>query len=281
LTFSADFGGLRARWVIIVAVASMFAAFTGAEKLFPRMWDADGNVLAESFATALWYSLISAFLLLYLAWRRLPLRMLFGGAPRMRCFIDALRIVLPVALLSIGLFYLLWYPVSLAWPGFVQSWALDSGPAVIRENGSPPVLANLAQLLLVAVFVPVVEETLFRGFLLPRWAVKWNLPTGVILSSGFFAVLHADTLGAFVFSLIVSVLYLRTGSLFTGVFLHGLNNALVWLIELAGGEFEPSTLADFQSEIWLGGLGLLVGLPWAWRFFHHAQDLSPAPDSGY
>ncbi|RTZ58204.1 MAG: hypothetical protein DSZ32_07465 [Gammaproteobacteria bacterium] len=274
----AGFRRLQARWVILAFIPTMIAGGEGADLVFTRMWRNGHHFWAESLATLLWYGLLFSFLLLYLKWRKLPVRLLFGQRPRINQFYEALRMVVPLVLLSIGLFYLLWYPLSYIQPDFVRSLMLGATPSVVWHGNQFAWPENIAQLLLIAVIIPTVEETVFRGFLLPRWIMKWNLPAGLVLSSALFAVLHADVLGAFVFSLIVSMVYLRTGSLFASIFLHSLNNALFWLLELSNGlvKAQPDlTLLDnFRSEAWMGALGLMVGIPWL-IWFYRTRWLRP------
>lgn len=61
--------------------------------------------------------------------------------------------------------------------------------------------------------VPVVEELLFRGLLFHRWARKWGVPRGLLVSSFAFGLMHKDMLGTFVFGLVMALLYMRTSSL--------------------------------------------------------------------
>ena len=58
-----------------------------------------------------------------------------------------------------------------------------------------------------------MEELVFRGFLLNRWLAKYGTRVGVGLSAGCFALLHSEILGAGVFAVILSLVYLRTHSL--------------------------------------------------------------------
>ncbi|WP_145201556.1 CPBP family intramembrane glutamic endopeptidase [Planctomycetes bacterium Poly30] len=93
-------------------------------------------------------------------------------------------------------------------------------------------------LLFAAVIVPLMEEILFRGFLLELVAGTFGTVAGVLVSSGAFAVLHGKeaALPIFGLAIILSLVKLRTRSLGACWFVHGLHNGgttfLLWLSTL-------------------------------------------------
>jgi hypothetical protein len=100
-------------------------------------------------------------------------------------------------------------------------------------------------------------------------------------------VLHAEILGAVVFSVVLSLVYLRTKSLAGPILVHMSNNALTTVAGLAGGLAfggEPTmTLKEFQEGWWLGVAGGVVGFPWLlWysRKYLKADCHDPASLSG-
>lgn len=72
--------------------------------------------------------------------------------------------------------------------------------------------------------IPFDEETMFRGFLVPR--------IGIIVSALIFAVLHAsylsisELIAAFIYGLLAGYTFKKTGSLYTTIIAHALINAL-------------------------------------------------------
>jgi membrane protease YdiL (CAAX protease family) len=88
---------------------------------------------------------------------------------------------------------------------------------------------TLASLLVAIVVAPVCEEIFFRGFLLPGLARAMPVWVALVTSALVFGLAHAD-LGSFVplvvIGLVVGVLRWRTGSLWPGIALHALNNAV-------------------------------------------------------
>lgn len=78
----------------------------------------------------------------------------------------------------------------------------------------------------IAILAPVVEEFMFRGVLLKRLIGKTSVWGGILLSSLLFGILHLDVIGAFLFGVVASLLYLRTNNLLLPILLHIINNSL-------------------------------------------------------
>ncbi len=88
-------------------------------------------------------------------------------------------------------------------------------------------------MLFVAVFVPVIEELLFRGFVLDLASEAYGRWTAIIISSILFALVHVDPLSiinAFIGGLIYGYVRIRTGSLWPSIFLHSMWNAHLYLL---------------------------------------------------
>jgi membrane protease YdiL (CAAX protease family) len=120
----------------------------------------------------------------------------------------------------------------------------------------------LAHLIVAVIMAPVVEEVFFRGLLMQGWALRWGTYPAVIASSALFAICHIELLGHFVFGVAMSLLYLRTRSLWVPIAAHGLNNLIASLGSL-GGVLDPKhtekpfTIASLQSE-WVAGASCLA-----------------------
>ncbi|WP_142829283.1 CPBP family intramembrane glutamic endopeptidase [Planococcus soli] len=78
----------------------------------------------------------------------------------------------------------------------------------------------------IAILAPVVEEFMFRGVLLKRMIGKTSMWGGILISSLLFGILHLDIIGAFLFGVVASLLYLRTNNLLLPILLHIINNSL-------------------------------------------------------
>lgn len=171
-----------------------------------------------------------------------------------------------VALVGFSMFslYLVFLPLSFSHPEFVRSWLLEDPYVVIWTEGESFQLANGINFAVIVLLGPMTEEFLFRGLLLPMSAARWGETKAVVGSSALFAAFHLDLIGAFVFSVVASALYLRVRSLSLPILLHVASNALVWLFVLGWLPVhgpEEQTLREFQSFWWVGAVGLVVGAP--------------------
>jgi hypothetical protein len=161
---------------------------------------------------------------------------------------------------------LLYFPLSFVVPRFVE-WQLLDQPDMISETS---VLANLLSFAYIVLVTPVFEEFVFRGLLLTRWSLKWNVRRAVFLSSALFGLGHADIIGAFFTGYVLCVLYIKTKSLFAPIALHSAYNGIVWIVEgsdiLILGSGAKTTLAEYQSFWWVGLLAVVVVTLWVVRF---------------
>ena len=92
----------------------------------------------------------------------------------------------------------------------------------------------LKTLIYLAVCVPIVEELLFRGFVLDLASEAYGFWTAIIISSFLFGLIHLNPYGvlnAFLGGLIYGYVRVRTNSLLPSIFLHSMWNAHTVLLE--------------------------------------------------
>ncbi|WP_019412674.1 CPBP family intramembrane glutamic endopeptidase [Paenisporosarcina sp. TG20] len=116
-----------------------------------------------------------------------------------------------------------WLQLFILYPTF--PWLVDFflEPIPMPEN---PIYLTLT-ILSIAIIGPVAEEFIFRGVLLKRMIKKTSMWGGIVISSILFGILHPDFLGAFVFGIVASLLYLKTNNLFIPTLFHIINNSIV------------------------------------------------------
>ncbi|WP_413168137.1 CPBP family intramembrane glutamic endopeptidase [Capilliphycus salinus ALCB114379] len=136
-----------------------------------------------------------------------------------------LKLVLIISIMMYALFQglnsLMLYQLSFIFPKYVESFLNQK----IYTNILEMVWWNFSVLLL----APLLEELLFRGIILQKWAIKWGIKTGIIASSLFFAIIHFrfDIISLFVIGIILSILYFKTHNLMTPILSHLFYNTLV------------------------------------------------------
>jgi membrane protease YdiL (CAAX protease family) len=182
---------------------------------------------------------------------------------------------LALAQIAFGLpsFTVLLYLISLLLPGKVEG-LLSHPERLALETGHMSAPAVIALFVVVA---PVIEELLFRGMLFHVLASRWGVRPAMLTVAGVFACLHPNPIAMFVFSLLLSGLYLRSRTLLFPILCHMTNNAVPTLVLLAmpksavhaGGM--PTSLITFQhgivpaviAAVLLGGL-LILYVESAW-----------------
>jgi membrane protease YdiL (CAAX protease family) len=108
-----------------------------------------------------------------------------------------------------------------------------SGESLIASLDDPLALGGL--FVLICVLAPLVEETIFRGFIFAGLRQQLTLAPAVVTSAALFALLHANPeamLPIGLIGVVLAVLYEQTRSLWPGIICHALNNTLVFLFML-------------------------------------------------
>ncbi len=189
--------------------------------------------------------------------------LLLGERPKPSVWRQNTFLVFPLVLVAIASMFLLYYPLSYVLPRFVE-WQLSNQPRLME--GSNSIIANLLCFSYIVLIGPVFEEFVFRGLLLTRWSMKWNVRRAIFASSTLFALGHADIVGAFFVGYVLSVLYIKTKSLFVPISVHIVNNGIAWIFASANllitGSDEQTTLAEFRSYWWMGLLATVIVAPW-------------------
>lgn len=87
------------------------------------------------------------------------------------------------------------------------------------------------------VCAPVLEELLCRGLILGSLRKRYGVAVAWFLSSLFFGLMHLQPLqvvNAFIIGLILGYVYIETRSIWAVIILHALNNALAYVMLMAG-----------------------------------------------
>jgi len=196
---------------------------------------------------------------------------IIGTLPKERKWFSWIMTVAALYGFSVGSIYLIWYPLSFLAPSFTER-ILSSNSISFSYSGIPKPFACLSlEFILVVLIAPFVEELCFRGIILHRWAAKWGLWKGIVLSSLLFGAGHKDFIGASMAGFVMAVLYIRTQSLSVPTFCHTLNNAVVYIIEgieyVATGPVPAEhTIDGFRSDAWIGIVCLGITVPWLFYY---------------
>lgn len=149
-----------------------------------------------------------------------------------------------------GLNTLVLYNLSFILPKYVESY--------INEKS----FTNISEMILwsfsVMILAPLIEEFIFRGIILQKWAIKWGVKAGILTSSLLFAIIHFrfDIIPLFLTSIILSILYFKTRSLITSILFHFFYNTTVAILNIiyyfSTSESKRSvfvSIQDYQASI--------------------------------
>lgn len=251
-----------------------------------------GRSDATGLLAFLTYPLLFAWALFLARRHHVDIRRLAGGAVPPDQLIAILALIPALVAVDVGTVWLVYTPVSWISPESVRNWLQR------MDRMMPTDLKGIQEVLFVAaavVLAPIVEELIFRGLLLHRWALKWGRTRGLVATSVAFALLHASPVNAFILGFGFGLIYLRTGSLPLTIGAHALNNfiALKILPSIGpGSESSSDTLIAFHEATGqalvmfaAGATVLWLGRHWYWpdlsKPMPYDRGLPPQPSSEF
>src|SRR5699024_1298096 len=126
---------------------------------------------------------------------------------------------------------------------------------LMEEGPSGGIIARPLMFVLSFTLAPIVEEVVFRGFLLNKWGEKIGIRKAIFWSSFLFSILHFQSfLPQFLGGLLYSLIYTKTGKLSISIILHSLGNfangfLLFYLSNLEGETLTRETAMQSIGEI--------------------------------
>lgn len=154
----------------------------------------------------------------------------------------------------------LFFPIpDFLWENLVQSMTFQT----------PTELAVL--ILAVVVVAALGEEMLFRGLLQGALEQSMDVTRAVMLTAFLFVAVHSNPwwlVEILILGVLMGVLAWKSGSIFPGVVVHGVNNGLALvLMNTDISSYEWLFYKNHVSPVWLVvGLGCVVG---GFRLFYH------------
>ncbi|OOG25388.1 hypothetical protein B1C78_06625 [Thioalkalivibrio denitrificans] len=250
---------------------------------FAIMW-VDGEwYLFELAAIYYMQGTMALFIILAAYWVRLDPKRILGRGLESKDIAGTLLVVVMTFAAASVLNVLFIIPVTYVLPEFVEWW-LDWSlyPLIyVSSDGSIPVWANLLSLVSLVVLAPLIEEMLFRGYLLHRLAQKLGLWAGVLVSSVLFGAVHPDPLAAAVMGFGMAVLYLKTQTLWAPILAHALYNLIVWfwhlhdVLVLGADYYDRYGIEHLREDWWMGAIALVVLVVFVDRLMRRRGPLGP------
>ncbi|MBY0595607.1 CPBP family intramembrane glutamic endopeptidase [Bacillus bingmayongensis] len=162
---------------------------------------------------------------------------------------------------SFGVSFIQFYILAHIFPDFLVDMLNDNGAIDMSS-----IYTQIFSFISACIFAPIMEEVIFRGFFLQRMAFKWGIKRAVIVSSLIFGLGHFDIVGAFIFGVVMCLLYIKTKNIWMNIAVHALNNCIATTIQLTSGEGTDDTISiaelQGQSNLWIGLVIILISLLW-------------------
>ena len=252
-------------WLIFVDFVTIFSI--SVTRILAPDWYLESSLRGWLLLLGIPHVVILLSVWIYLRRKRASWTRLLGSIPLQSTCLRALKLLPVLVAFGLGEMLVLFYSLSHLAPPFLDAF-LSYELFVSAANEQQQWVYNLVTMFRVLVLGPVAKEGLFRGLLLHRWAVKWNLTAALWTSSILFGIAHTSTsvIGNTVFGLVMAILYLETGSLLVPVVVHAANNAIgclrLWALPVAW-----NSVADIRDLLWLGILLLVVSAPLMLLYF--------------
>jgi len=138
-------------------------------------------------------------------------------------------------------------------PYFFLGCALSLAVMVVTLAVKPPENAPIEELFkhkntalvfmaMAVLLAPLVEETLFRGYIYPLFARTFGIGIGIVGTGILFGLLHAEQLGKawsmvsilMIVGAVFTLVRARTGSVFASYMMHLGYNSFIAIIEIVG-----------------------------------------------
>lgn len=116
-----------------------------------------------------------------------------------------------------------------SWIISVFNLGVQTNTDTLLAQGKAAPFTTIGLLAAAALVAPICEELFFRGFAFAGLARSMPVFAAILLSSGLFAVAHADVgslIPLFVIGMVLAWARWRTDSLWPGIAIHALNNIL-------------------------------------------------------
>lgn len=175
-------------------------------------------------------------------------------------FSGIVRWLLPIVGLT---FLLLVFSMSVYW--LLLRGLMATAPALVNLFLTPQPLPDAVWYLaatgvIVAILAPIAEEFVFCGVLLNQLMNVFGLWKGIGITSLIFAVFHLNFFGAFLFAVIASLLYVKSGNLLAPILLHSANNTLAVYQAFADTSFMDWLTVTSVNDLYTKATPNLVAL---------------------
>jgi hypothetical protein len=191
----------------------------------------------------------------------IQLRLVMGRWPERPRWLAIAGLILAALGFSVSSFLIAAAVLSYQFPLFVEQ-ILRQIDAEATPRTANLLFYQVVSAITTIVVAPITEEWIFRGFILQRWGVKWNLPLALIVSSVWFGLLHLNPIGLTIFGLIMGLLYIKTRSLLIPIAGHALNNLVATGMMFLPKDANATSIATLRESLPIAIFLMVISAPW-------------------
>lgn len=252
---------LQAKGVVAALVLSLIAR-AGFAALLSTRFGRD-PALIENLSGLLQYGFLVFLCLWLMRDAGVHGNAIFGHGPGLKAVRAAVAFAVLLLAFSYGWNFVEVYVIAQWAPAFAYSYWHFHVPHYVLTLSTASFLVLAANQFIAA---PLVEELVFRGLMQRAWARSYGLRKAIVFVALLFTLLHFGGhyyVSTFVFSVVLSLLYVRFRSLWVNVGVHALFNILAFVMEFeVGFHWERPVTQLAEIGFWLPELAmLLVSLP--------------------
>jgi uncharacterized protein len=263
--------------VILGILLGVASAVTGL-----RLKMSEDPILLYSFGFLL-YGLILLITLRKLKKANIQIKNLIGNTPLREIQWLMLFIVFyGIFTLQRGISQLTIFFSHLFFPSFTKSAIKSIALQYTYETDSLAlkVIFYILVFVTVVIMAPVVEEFIFRGVILHRFAAKWGVTSAIVLSSFLFGIahinIHAISIG--VSWIFATLIYIKTKAMIVPITYHVMNNLIAIISVIVNMLSYPNDQIEITLQtLWGGLLNTIFALPILFYFLKwpSRSDLLP------
>jgi membrane protease YdiL (CAAX protease family) len=252
---------LQAKGVVAALVLSLIARI-GFTSVLSAYLPHDASIV-DNLAAISQYALLLVLCAILMRDARVAWNDILGRRPNLAIGRQAALFAMLLLAFSYGENFLEVYVAAQSSPAFAYGfWNFHETHYVLELSTTSFLTLVVAQF----VVAPLVEELVFRGLLQRAWAENYGLKKSVVFVALLFTLLHFSRhyfISTFVFSIVLSMLYLRFRSIWVSVGVHAIFNALAFVMEFKFGFHWERPKGHLSSiGFWLPELAMLmIALP--------------------
>jgi len=148
---------------------------------------------------------------------------------------SSLSFAIKVGLAGLIVTYLLLIPLNFFWETLINSLNLPDNlqlPVTMLQQGGTP-LEMILMGILIIVIAPICEEITYRRMLFRYFVGRFPLWISISLSAAIFSLMHYNvysSLPLFVLGCGLAIVYHKSGSIISSIFMHSLFNAVSFIV---------------------------------------------------